>query len=160
MDSGPWKQGSSSGCGGSGSVCRTGWLGAYYGGQGKRWGQRATSYSSHPPPTALNKQKGTLYNTKYTGKSFPPRPPPTGALDFAEWEGQIWRKGLGLPASDAVPSPFPRSWDGGRQLGTGSKTPTSSEILRGEVHFFGTPGSKVFCSLQTCELSQEQVAWT
>lgn len=70
--------------------------------------------SLRPPPMALNKQKGTLYNTKYTGKSFPPRLPPTRALDFAEWEGQLWRKGLGPPASDAVPGPFPRSWDGGR----------------------------------------------
>lgn len=67
-------------------MCRLGWLGAYYGGQGKGWGQRATSYSSHPPPMALNKQKGTLYNTKYTGKSFPP-------LTAAHWSPGLCRMG-------------------------------------------------------------------
>ena len=96
MDSGLWKQGSPSGCGGSGSMCRPGWLGAYYGGQGKRWGQRATSYSSHPPPTALNKQKGTLYNTKYTGKSFPPDHPPPQPWTLQSGRASCGGNGWGL----------------------------------------------------------------
>lgn len=91
-------------------------LGLNVGGRGRDGATESlpTPLTAPPPPMALNKQKGTLYNTKYTGKSFPPRLPPTRALDFAEWEGQLWRKGLGPPASDAVPGPFPRSWDGGR----------------------------------------------
>lgn len=73
-------------------MCRPGWLGAYYGGQGKSVGAVEPLLPSHPPPTALNKQKETLYNTKYTGKSFP-QTTPTTALDFAEWEGQLEETG-------------------------------------------------------------------
>ena len=61
----------------------------------------ATFHSSHPPPTALNEQKATLYSTKYTRRAFPQ------ALDCAEWEGQLWRTGLGPPAFDTTPGPFP-----------------------------------------------------
>lgn len=49
-----------------------------------------------PHPMALNKQKGTLYNTKYTGKSFPPGCPQPEPWTLQSGRGSCGRKGWGL----------------------------------------------------------------
>lgn len=47
--------------------------------------------------TALNKIKKELCTTQNIQGSPSPQTTSTTALDFAEWEGQLWRKRLGPP---------------------------------------------------------------
>lgn len=76
-------------------------------------GKRKQGPESHlslllPTPTALNKQKVTLYNTNYTGKFFP-----------QPWTVQSGRGGSGRqgrgPSFGCALGPFPRSRGGGGQ---------------------------------------------
>lgn len=103
---------------GSGSLC---WArpdrGSLFGG-GKKW-QRLHGHLPllSPTPTALNKQKATLYSRKYTGRPLPPSP---------------GRCRVGGPASDttSAPSQCPGGGAGSSEQGT----QTSSEILGRQVH--------------------------
>lgn len=104
-------------------------LGLILGGRGRRkqWVTWHFPFLS-PTPTALNKQKATLYSTKYTGMAspIPGRFGVRGAV--------LEPLASGPPASDRAPDPVPKAMGWGRQPETGNKIPTSSEIPNRQVH--------------------------